>query len=618
MPERRRSGSAARRARDAAALAAVGAIAACGAPAGDGVDNIQSGAMVASSDRSALYVVSADDDLLVRFRPEDQTVEALDLPGEPTRITRVGDGLLVTLRAKRTLVRVRDEGLGLAVERRIEVGAEPYGVAASPDGRRVYVSESVGGRVLELEAEHLDRLRSWTLAGGPRGLAVHPSGRRLYVSGSAPGTMYAVDVESGDVAHLVAPPAESGGVPMSPRITGDPAVSPDGARVAFPAVFVQNGTPIPRSPGGSTYYDSTGGRRRIVPAVVVFSTDAAGRPTGEAELVRFDVPEYSSYPSSVRFSDDGDVVFATLEGAGVVASAELDEGAVFGVGDGFVYRYLVVSTTAAGPRALAFLGDDVFVFGFLDRAVARLPREAIAARGNAGFFEGPRGVAITDRRRSDDWELGRRLFYSTNDPRVSAAEVDVSCATCHFEGRDDGLTWHFFEGASRTPAPRQTPSLVGKVSEREPVTWTGAVATVADDAFATGQQLMGATRMTDEAARAIARYVDTIRAVDPPLRAADTRAVDRGRRLFERADVGCARCHSGPQRTDNQVHEVRGGARFVTPGLRGVAATPPYFHDGSAKDLRAVLETSDQLGMGRTDHLNEQELDDLEAYLRSL
>jgi len=49
--------------------------------------------------------------------------------------------------------------------------------------------------------------------------------------------------------------------------------------------------------------------------------------------------------------------------------------------------------------------------------------------------------------------------------------------------------------------------------------------------------------------------------------------------------------------------------------LRGLAARAPYFHNGSAKDLEAVVEFYDlRFGIGFT----RQERDDLLAFLRTL
>ncbi|MGE5303074.1 MAG: hypothetical protein ACM3TN_07070, partial [Alphaproteobacteria bacterium] len=55
--------------------------------------------------------------------------------------------------------------------------------------------------------------------------------------------------------------------------------------------------------------------------------------------------------------------------------------------------------------------------------------------------------------------------------------------------------------------------------------------------------------------------------------------------------------------------------RFKGPILRGLAARAPYFHDGSAKDLQAVIDFYDsRFGIGFTD----QEKKDLIAFLRTL
>ena len=55
--------------------------------------------------------------------------------------------------------------------------------------------------------------------------------------------------------------------------------------------------------------------------------------------------------------------------------------------------------------------------------------------------------------------------------------------------------------------------------------------------------------------------------------------------------------------------------RFKGPILRGLPARAPYFHNGSAKDIEAVVDFYDQrFGIGFTD----QEKADLIAFLRTL
>lgn len=113
-----------------------------------------------------------------------------------------------------------------------------------------------------------------------------------------------------------------------------------------------------------------------------------------------------------------------------------------------------------------------------------------------------------------------------------------------------------------------------------------------------------------------------------------TATVERGRTIFNRADVGCAGCHPAPRYTDSTLnvspyvlHNVgtgdgpgeRMGPAFDTPSLRGIWYTAPYLHDGSAPGLRDVLITRNPGDRhGRTSNLSESEIADLIAFLKSL
>ncbi|MDA1016852.1 MAG: c-type cytochrome [Planctomycetota bacterium] len=120
----------------------------------------------------------------------------------------------------------------------------------------------------------------------------------------------------------------------------------------------------------------------------------------------------------------------------------------------------------------------------------------------------------------------------------------------------------------------------------------------------------------------------------------------RGAELFFSERIGCAECHSGPNFTDEDFHNIGVGLErpdpglgrylvtkqesdrgaFKTPTLRNVAVTSPYMHDGSFARLSEVILHFDRggvpnpqlsplmkpLGLGR------QEREDLVAFLKSL
>ena len=95
-------------------------------------------------------------------------------------------------------------------------------------------------------------------------------------------------------------------------------------------------------------------------------------------------------------------------------------------------------------------------------------------------------------------------------------------------------------------------------------------------------------------------------------------AVARGKQLFESAELGCASCHEGKLFTDGVRHGLTGG--FETPSLVGLAASAPYFHDGSASSLEAVLRDRGKVhGMAdAAKALDARSLADLVAFLETL
>ena len=115
----------------------------------------------------------------------------------------------------------------------------------------------------------------------------------------------------------------------------------------------------------------------------------------------------------------------------------------------------------------------------------------------------------------------------------------------------------------------------------------------------------------------------------------DPEAVERGRRLF-RGRARCSGCHqgatftdvlSGPRHRLPNLHdpgevgmdpryaERSATGQYRTTPLRGLLQHPPYFHDGSAADLPAVVEHYD--GHFRL-KLTERQKADLVEYLKTL
>jgi cytochrome c peroxidase len=111
-------------------------------------------------------------------------------------------------------------------------------------------------------------------------------------------------------------------------------------------------------------------------------------------------------------------------------------------------------------------------------------------------------------------------------------------------------------------------------------------------------------------------------------------AARRGLRLFV-GRAGCVACHSGPTLGDDAFHvslvhsSTATGApdagrrgeppnAFRTPSLRGVAATAPYLHDGSAARLCDAVQPHAADPGGVPPRLDRDERTDLVAFLRAV
>jgi cytochrome c peroxidase len=129
-------------------------------------------------------------------------------------------------------------------------------------------------------------------------------------------------------------------------------------------------------------------------------------------------------------------------------------------------------------------------------------------------------------------------------------------------------------------------------------------------------------------------YQLSIAAPAPPAGSFDQAAADRGKMVFE-GPGKCSSCHSGSTFTDanSRLHdpsevvsepEPNGEPSYAsrsatkmyrTAPLRGVWQHPPYFHNGTAPTLEAVVETYDtRNSLG----LSADQKADLVQYLKSL
>ncbi len=276
-------------------------------------------------------------------------------------------------------------------------------------------------------------------------------------------------------------------------------------------------------------------------------------------------------------------------------------------------------------------------------------------------------------------ELGRSLFF---DPMLSRDQTRT-CATCHVPSMDWTDDKPRAVRNDDAPMAVRTPTLLDIAWIERSLGWDGRFRDLEAVAFvpisAKANMDMPDTLLV-ERLNATPSYVEAFRQAFPDaadearpvtrLRieqalatferlivsgpapfdawvAGDSAAVSAGaKRGFDlfTGKANCSACHSGAIFTDGSFHDIgtasgddHGRGRFFpnstalryafkTPTLRNVARRPPYMHDGSAKDLAAVIDVYDRGGIERPSRsrdirplgLSTQEKADLIAFLETL
>jgi len=265
----------------------------------------------------------------------------------------------------------------------------------------------------------------------------------------------------------------------------------------------------------------------------------------------------------------------------------------------------------------------------------------------AGFPKGTNiELAPTDNALTvDRARLGKRLFY---DPQLSRTN-EVSCGSCHqqqYAFADPAAISTGVEGRTGT---RNAPSIVnaawgktffwdGRAASLEeqagqpienPVEMDLALADAvarlaADPSYVEGfQRAYGEAPSESSLQKALASFVRSVvsgsSAYDRHLRGDDSDfgpQRKRGEALFLSEKAECFHCHpsgslsnegyfnngsytaggdTGRQQVTGRVGDL---GKFKVPGLRNIAATAPYMHDGSLPTLEAVIEQYDAGGRG--------------------
>ena len=576
---------------------------------------------VADEEGNAIHTVDAD---------ALEELAVTELTGSPEQILPLADGrILVTLRDQNRLVALEPgatprEPLQTRCER--PTYTEPFGLAVSPDGARVAVTAGWDHRLMLFDAAGLDLERTVELPAEPRGVLLSSDGESAYVAHLVGGVVSVVSLGHADQLP--------GRIPTRPTLAGATTGRPPAPvkELAAAQGFALAELPM-REEGGKAW-----------PTRVFV-------PMASSDPMRFGAE--ASFPSAYGGGGGGPAVIGAFV-------AVVDPGAREALGAEIAGKRVARPEDCILPRGITTYRDRLLVTCMgTDRLVdldARAADPITAERNSTSVAPGPTGVVVDERndralvasawahaltivpldrgaphvldlahreaaRLSPKLERGRQLFHAVRDVRLSFD--GRACASCHPDGRADGLTWATPDG------PRQTILLAGRADRAGPFGWFGDHPGMKNHLNLTLARLGGHGL---EATRADAGDLDALIAYVRSMKLPSRRGalVDggvealrgRGRELFYADETGCSTCHLG-ERTDGQRHDVGSGdAReahlaFATPALRGVAASAPYFPDGRYPTLLDLL-ADPASKMGRSAQLSLLDRRALAAYLESL
>ena len=562
------------------------------------------GQRIAAVGEGAL-VIDADSGQLIKTDKAGRNIASLAIGANAGLMTYDPVGKLAYV-ADRTgnqikVVRVGDK---LEVAASYQTPAEPFGIALSPDRKTVMVT-TVADRTL-VAFDTTNGKERWRTALGrePRGIAVSPDGTRALVAYLTTGTIDQIDLLENHKAEHIALSTQN---MRRGRFGGGGDAF---ARGAFTALFMgehqavvpfQRETPVQAIGGGENTGSYGGGFEPPISHQLAF----VGTNKERVNQIVATIGQHQ--PRALAWDSSRDALY--IAGLGSDSLIQLKNASQVSIAEG-TSASLAQGKERCGPDGIAVGADgNLMVWCSFSRTVARV--EVVDGKGKLASSTktaaGPTLVASSFTAKQHE---GMVLFHASM-PQISARGA-LACASCHPDGRADGLSWRIDKHEL------QTPVLAGRIVDTHPFKWDGGDKDLTASLTGTMKRLGGHGISKDQTASLIA-YLEVVPKPIAPTR--NTQQVARGQKLFDSAEVGCRTCHDGKQYTDQDKHKFSTVTlpEADTPSLTGLASSAPYYHDGSAATLEALLRDRGNVhGMAETAKLSDQQVADLIAFLETL
>ncbi|MCC7495474.1 MAG: hypothetical protein IT204_24200 [Fimbriimonadaceae bacterium] len=542
------------------------------------------------------------------------------------------------------------------------------GLAIGPDGRRAYVT------CAERKLAVVDLLKpalsaTWVVGYGACSPVVDAPGQRLWVCNRWTNSVSALDLATGK--PLLGLPAQREPVAA--------AITPDGATLAVANLLSTAAATATEVAASVTLIDA---RAKKVAAQVALPDGShslnavALDPAGSTLFVSHLLSRYHLPTTQLErgWMNTNALTLIDLPGRQRIATVLLDDvdrGAAnpWGVAASPDGKWLVVAHAGTHEASLI---DLPALRQKID--AAKQARESVASRETGGEGYGPAAGISEDltfmlniRRRLALPLLGPRAVVATNQaawvagyfsdnlvqvalpggattavellPRVELTQAQrgqllfadaslcfqnwQSCLSCHPDHRVDGLNWDLLNDGLGNPKNTKNMCL----AHATPPSMSLGVRDDATVAVRAGIRYIQFAVRPPEDAEAIDAWLSSLRPrLSPKLVNGQLNtAAQRGKKVFDDPQVGCAKCHRGPLLTDLQSYDVGTGEgldadlKFDTPTLREVWRSGPFLHDGRAATLKEVVTTANAANRhGQTSKLSAAQINDLVEYLASL
>lgn len=546
-------------------------------------------ATAVSADGKWLYVGGTTDESIYQYSTVDNTLQKVFEVGEPVNtLTFEGDKLYAGVgKLGGKLLTLSDD---LEVEGSVTVGHTPNDIVIS--GNTAYIANRFSCTVSVVDLASMTEIKEIAVSREP--MAMTLVGTDLYVACHLPEDQALADSVSSRITLIDTATHEAKeSIPLCNGAVNvkDMMATPDGKTIYVSHTIGRYTYPTTQLDGGWIYTNA------------ISVIDPATKAVSYAFLL--DNLEYGAgNPWGLAMDDDGKNLYVAISGNGELMKVDLT-----------VLNQLVAKVGKSDPN-VRFKEDIVNYIPFAEQAKTRIDlggdgvRSLAYADGKvycAQYFSGNVAVVnVADGKmaksatmtpgkqpEANAIRMGETLWYDS----TICYQNWQSCASCHPDGRADGLNWdNLNDGVG---VSKQAKSML--YSLRTPPVMVTGIRPDGETAIAAGLKYICFNADTEGIVENITAYLMAMLPQQSPYLNDDgtlTESATRGKQLF--ADYGCVTCHPAPLYTDMLYHtsidletdpawEYRD---MDTSSLVEVWRTYPWGYLGGHTDLVEYVKTS--------------------------